>query len=148
MSWLGVPRAWGRSLSKVENHSSMWKLCLQKQHVLRTQSPVGAERRTQDSHGNMTSSLPGDSGSVTLWWVISHPLPFPQSLSHRTRSRSCRWASVYKSQDVVLCAQGQCCLSSHPLRCPGCQKPSRSSLSRVRDVWTLCSQSDLKPKCF
>lgn len=52
-------------LSKVGNHSSVWKLCLQKQHVLRTQSPVGAERRTGDSHGNMTSSLPGYSGSVT-----------------------------------------------------------------------------------
>lgn len=148
MSWLGVPRAWGRSPRKVENHCSIWKLCLQKQHVLRTESPVGAERRTQDSHGNMTSSLPGYSGSVTRWWVISHPLPLSAVTFPPHSEQICRWASVYKSQYVVLCAQGQRCLSSHLLCGPGRRNPSRSSLFRVRNVWTLCSKSVLKPKSF
>lgn len=106
----GVTTAWGCSTRKVENHCSIWNLWSNAFLGLRAYGAQGEGVRipmeTLPSHVLVTVALSAvDESFHTLCPFCSH---FPTTLW----SRSCRWASIYKSQDVVLYAGRQWLLSS------------------------------------
>lgn len=106
------------------------------------------EKDSQDSCGNRTSYFlvtvalsPTDESPHTLCPFRTH---FPTALGADPAGEQ-----VCTSPRTLFCVpEGSVVSLPTASVVLGAEKPSRSSLFRVRDVWALCSKSDLKPKSF